>query len=579
MTPQPVRNFNATLNNGSSVLTFEAVVAQPLAGITLRTPAQDFLKAVQVEASNDNASWQTLLRGQPVFRQPGGAEQLFIPLPRSQWRLFRVTVDDQRSRPVPWTGAQLHPAEPAPVPTEPFDVTIAERTESPGQTRLVLRTAAANVTLAGLTLIAVDPIFTRRVTLAYPQLSENEVREAPLATATLFRLAAEGAREASNLTFAADVTLPAREVILTIQNDDNPPLNITAVKAGRRPVYAIFFTQQGGSFTLLTGNAQCAAPRYDLAAQGASLRNAPLVAVTPSPLALNATFRAPEALANVAIFGSALDIAPWKFRKTMKLAGAGIQQLELDLEVLSHASRSFADLRVMNGDKQIPYLIERTPIQRSVKPSATQANDPKRPQTSRWSLRLPHKALPFTRLTCATEAPFFQRSGTLYEEVTDDRGSLYKVTLGSAAWTRTLEQKPAALALQFTQPPQSDTLFLEIENGDNPPLPLKDFECWYSATRVLFKSAAEPSPMLYYGNRDATTPRYDLDLVARQILSADKLKVSPGSEEMLKKAAFGERLQTSGTGNWLFWGALGLVVAGLFTVMAKMLPKTPDAPR
>ena len=53
---------------------------------------------------------------------------------------------------------------------------------------------------------------------------------------------------------------------------------ISAVRVERRPVYLVFLARSAGTFHLLTGNKLCAAPRYDLAALGANLKN---VAVTP----------------------------------------------------------------------------------------------------------------------------------------------------------------------------------------------------------------------------------------------------------------------------------------------------------
>jgi len=44
---------------------------------------------------------------------------------------------------------------------------------------------------------------------------------------------------------------------------------------------------------------------------------------------------------------------------------------------------------------------------------------------------------------------------------------------------------------------------------------------FYSATRVLFKAKADDAVFLYYGNSRVAAPRYDLSLVAGQLLAAD----------------------------------------------------------
>ena len=77
--------------------------------------------------------------------------------------------------------------------------------------------------------------------------------------------------------------------------------------------------------------------------------------------------------------GAALDVSAWKFRKPVKMSGAGAQQLELDLDVLAHGQPGFADLRLMSGSNQVPYIIQRTSISRSLAPTVTRQTMPRIP--------------------------------------------------------------------------------------------------------------------------------------------------------------------------------------------------------
>ena len=78
--------------------------------VTLETPANDFIKAVRVESSDDGNRWQIIAQGQPIFRQPYGASHLEISFPAGVSKWLRLTVDDQRSQPIPFTGALVHAA-------------------------------------------------------------------------------------------------------------------------------------------------------------------------------------------------------------------------------------------------------------------------------------------------------------------------------------------------------------------------------------------------------------------------------------------------------------------------------------
>ena len=115
---QAVKALQVSLNASTTVITLETGLAQPLDGVTLETPATDFIKAVRVESSEDGNHWQTLAQGQPIFRQPDGASHLQISLPPTSSKWLRLTVDDGRSPPVPFTGALVHPAMDKPAPGE-----------------------------------------------------------------------------------------------------------------------------------------------------------------------------------------------------------------------------------------------------------------------------------------------------------------------------------------------------------------------------------------------------------------------------------------------------------------------------
>jgi hypothetical protein len=136
---------------------------------------------------------------------------------------------------------------------------------------------------------------------------------------------------------------------------------------------------------------------------------------------------------------------------------------------------------------------------------------------------------------------------TLYEEVTDERGDKYRRLLSQASWVQTPDRANKEFVLTIDSPLQTDTLFLETHNGDNPPIELEKFQIFYPATRVLFKAKLEDALLLYYGNPLVAAPRYDLSLVAGQLLAADKLAASTAAEERLKKSSWREN-QTAGKG-------------------------------
>jgi hypothetical protein len=574
---QAAKSFQVSLNANTTVITLETGLAQPLDGVTLESPAMNFIKAVLVESSDDGRHWQTLAQGQPIFRQPYGASHLQISFPPGISKWLRLTVDDQRSQPIPFTGALVHAATGEPAPGELISVTITERDENPGETRLALNLGAANLSVASVQIETTEPLFMRQVALAVPQISEDTIREQTIGQGTIYRVAVEGQTPSENLSVPLENLVRSRELILLIKNGDSPPLTISAVRMERRPVYLVFLARQPGAYHLLTGNDHCTAPSYDLAALDMNLKG---VAVSPIKIPSpsdNPDFRAPEVLPGLELTGAALDISEWKFRKPVKISSAGAQQVELDLDVLAHAQPRFADLRVLHGSNQVPYIIQRTSISRALTPSVTVTNDAKNPKLSRWIIKLPQSDLSLTRLTCVSSSALFERSLSLYEELTDERGDTYRRALGDATWTQTPELPTKEFALTLDRVPQSDTLFLETENGDNPPIKLEKFTAFYPATRILFKAKPDDGLFLYYGNPRLESPSYDLSLVAGQLLAAEKQIASLSAEEQLKKTSWREN-QMPGQGGFVFWGILAVVVVVLLVIISRLLPKSQPPP-
>jgi hypothetical protein len=571
---QAVKGFQVSLNASTTVITVETGLAQPLDTVTLETPAMGFIKAVRVESSEDGNRWQTLAQGQPIFCQPDGASHLQISLPPSSSKWLRLTVDDGRSPPVPFTGALVHPATGEPAPGELIPATITERDENPGETRLAVSLGAANLSVASVQLETSEPLFMRQVSIASPKVSEDSISEQTIGQGTVYRVAVEGQTPSESLSVPLNNLVRSRELFVLIKNGNSPPLPISAVRVERRPVYLVFLARQAGAYHLLTGNAHCDAPRYDLAALGMNLKDVAVSPIQISPPSNNPDFRAAEVLPGLEVTGAALDVSDWKFRKPVKISsGAGAQQIEPDLEVLAHARPGFEDLRVLDGGNQVPYIIQRTSINRALTPTVTATKDEKDPKLSRWIIKLPESGLPIARLTCVTRTPLFERSVSLYEELTDARGDKYRRVLGGATWTQTPERKSKDFTLTLDGPVQSDTIFLETDNGDNPPIELEKFVVFYPATRILLKANPGDELFLYYGNPQVAPPSYDLSLVAEQLLSAEKNDASLLAEEQLKGSSWYKN-QMPSQGGVLLWGILALVVVVLLFIISRLLPNS-----
>ena len=576
--PQPAtqlrpRSFRASVEPGATVLAIETGIATPIAGLTLESPSGAFMKIARIEGSTDGETWTQLVAPRPMLRLPNGVVQLDAEFAPGVWKLLRVTLDDRRTVPAPFAGALLL-GERIEAPTTTGTATIRSRDESPGVTRLAVDLGAANLRVARLTLETSDPLFTRALTLAVPEISEDGIREQQIADGAVHRIAVDD-NIAEHLDVRIERQVNTRELFVLIRNQDSPPLAITGVRATLRPACLLFLAREPGTFQLLTGNSQCPAPRYDLTPLAGRLKTAPAATATPSTLAPNPDFHSPETLPGVGGNAAALDVSAWKFHRPIVIESSGVQRLDLDLDVLAHAARSFGDLRVVRGGKQIPYLLARTSIQRAIALQTAPANDPQRPRLSRWSLTLPKPGLPLTRIVCASSTPLFERELRLSEEVPDERGGKFPRDIGRANWQHTPDHPASEVAIDFSQPPATAALLLETDNADNPPIDLANPRAFHPVTRLVFKAAPGEPLELFYGNDRTAAPRYDLRHVATQLLGAEKTLATLGPETPVEKSPHRERKEPSGTGGIAFWLVLALVVAGLLLVLARLLPHPP----
>jgi hypothetical protein len=331
---------------------------------------------------------------------------------------------------------------------------------------------------------------------------------------------------------------------------------------------------------LLSGNPQARAPQYDLAGFAGEMRSATATPVVPGDLEATPNYQPRESLSaaplpDIPLTGAPLDTSDWSWRRALSIDHPGVQELELDLEALAKARPDYADLRVVREGNQIPYVLELPALARSLTLQPAATPDPKRPSVSVWQLRLPQSGPPLRRLVLASTTPLFLRDFRIYEKLSTSEGHAYEATLASGMWSRTPEPgMPETRVFDLSERVQTDTLWIETNNGDNPAIALGTVQAVYPVVRLIFKVAETGGCELIYGNKAANAPRYDLSLVAVKLLTSSRTvaKLAPGESNASARSGF------SGLkGGTLFWAALALVVIVLLVVVAKLLPKPPAA--
>ncbi|MCF7787994.1 MAG: hypothetical protein K9N47_17870 [Prosthecobacter sp.] len=548
--------FKTTLNSSTTVLEFQPPLGSTTTEVLLQTHASGFIKSATLEASLDGTNWQTLASNELICRQNGTERLRFTPFAAAAWTRFRVTLDDARSKPVVFTGAQVRRDLPE-SRTVSQPVRIRGRTETAGETHLKIDLGSANLLLGNVRLHTPEAVFQREATLLG-------------AHATLFRLQHEG-RSAEDLDIGVHQIAATREVELVIRNGDSPPLQIESIEVTRHPVPVVFQADAVGEWQLFIGNAQAAEPRYDIAALGDKLRDASANSAMASAVEANADFRKTATAPEVGDVGPAIDVSPWSFQRPVQFKEAGVIVVELIPEVLARTSNDLHDMRVVRDGHQLPFIAIKPGVDREVEVPIVEVIDPKAPTWSKWDIQMPFANYPANELLLDSPTPLFARTLTVSEQHLTEKGHFERI-LSNANWQRLPGQAPNTFHLALYTAPRAAMIRLATDNGDNPRLQITSARVLYPVVRLLFRVPDTTPVQLCYGNRRAPYTRYDLQLVRKDFENATQVAGTLGDEEKLPGYE-ADPNRPSGLGGPWIWAALALVVGALLWVVAKMLPK------
>ncbi len=566
----------ARVESGACIVEFGLAKAQSIQRLRLETPAADFAKGATVEIEDAPGHWQRVVESALVFRMRNGIEQLAIELRGIRARTVRVTLEDERSATIPITAVIVETGGSEPEQFIDLPVSIVSTEHEATETRLTLDLGLNHRAIAELVLDAKEGVFQRSARLVAQRAADDEIIEDTLATGNFARLLFSGERRYNQLALPVDATAPADRLELVLDNGDSPPLSDVRLTARLRRVDVGFEAPATGTYTLLAGAPTATAPRYDVAAFAADWGRLPSVAAPAAPRTANPAYRPAQVPVDVPEFGGPIDTTKWSHHRAVLLSAPGAQVLELDPVALALSQPNLGDLRLARGDRQVPYLVERTSRVRTAPLALVAAPDKARPTVGRWELKLPVAGMSVNSLRLAITEPVFARTIVVGEMETDSRGQPWAHVLASVGVERRSADDPATFTIPLQARPQSGKLFVEINHGDNAAFAPTKAELIYPVRRLHFRSTETAGCTLLYGNPRATAPRYDLQLAAPRLLAATQHAAS------LDTIAGGdvERSVFSLGGpaaRYAFWGALAVVVVVLVWLVAKLLPKPPAA--
>jgi hypothetical protein len=558
----------------SSVYTVDLGEPRRFDRIQLTIPASGFAKRVQAEVSTDGQRWREVVGDAGVFDRPWTPPvhhtTLALPEPVSA-RWVRVRLDDRRSRPQDVTAVAV--ALVASLPGEEWRraAALLPLTGRSGVSRYRVE-APAGLAFETIRLESDDPAFSRRVSLVESFERDGRRQERTLGSGMLYRLRLPE-EDLAGESLALRVAPPeGGERTLEVEDGDSPPLRrprLEIAGAERRLLFAA-----EAPLTLYYGNDATHAPHYDLAALRERLESsASLASARLGVEEANPRHRKPTPLAFAALRGAALDVGRWARVRPFSVPGPeDLYTLTLAPPDLGELRRDLGDLRIADeAGHQLPYILEADAAEaRAVLEVERDASAS--PRASRYRLTAPARAggvaaLPLRALELELDAAFFSRGvrvlapgpGPRERERTLFAGTLARAPGAAGALRIPLDGSPVA------------ALLLEVEEGDNAPLPLQRVAGLVRVPRVVFKATAGRYRLLL-GNPEAAPPRYDLAALRREVLSYSAVGLEAGVAEdnaALRRRLWG-RLGAQPPG-LLLWTALGGAVVALLLLTARIL--------
>ena len=538
-----------------------------------------FLKRLTLEGSGDREHW-TLLAGEgTLFDLPDeGLRQTELPFRPGVYRYLRVTWNDTTSGRVPMpsaidaravTGAPPPPSLTVTLPVEP-------RPSEPRRSRYRVRLPAARLPIVAVELDAPGGHVFRDAAVFESRLSGGEAAPSQLGRATLKRVVREGLTAGALRVPISQPSEAALDVV--VEDGGNPPLEVRSATAILAELPWIYLEARA-PLVARYGDPAASAPTYDLEAVRESVDAARLPDATwGEPRALVEAAPAPASQA-VPDRGAALDPATFAYNRAIPDGGAGLVALALDAAALAHSrgpGARFADVRVVDSThRQVPYVIERRDeplvIDLTLKP-LLQAPPALRPEPghnrSLYSFALPYGKLPGASISIETSARVFQRPVQLGVIRPPDRRNRdswfdpYDLTVWSHGDTDT----PAPAILLSVREAGDTDLLLTVDEGDNSPLPIGPVRLLLPSYRLRFyRPAGGTGLQLVYGRDDIAPPRYDIALLAPQVMGAVATEVVAGPE-----AGRGTAPAASLVSPRLFWALLVLAVVVLVGIIVRL---------
>jgi hypothetical protein len=549
---------------------------------------EPFLKRCKVEGSGDRRRWTELGDQGLLFSLPDeNLSRLELPFQEGAYRYIRVIFDDR-------TGPKLSLPEEAfvfiapmgnPLPPAGTPIEFTRRPGEPGISRFHLRLPGRHLPISAFILDVQGERLMREARVQQTVLGEGEPAPEVLGASTLRKIVKD---DISLFELRIPVARPSEpELELSVDDGDNPPIDLTAVSAELSPLPWIYFESPDGSpITAIVGDSRLNEPRYDLEALRAQVDRSKIAEATWGPVHKNVRPLVNEVSPIDPGPGGSLDRTPFTYQREVPKITKGPAALVVDAEVLSQ-SHTLTDLRIVDPEgRQIQYIMETRDeplsIPLPVKKDKTENG------VSTYRATLPFANLQDIRLVLETSTRVFERKVTIKEEETPKNtpenqrlGRRYQAPaprlFAEVEWRSVNPDEDALPLVIALGDVEEKTLLILIDEGDNQPLSIRKAKLLLPKYRLRFFHPGSTLTLLY-GNSKVSKPRYDAALLAPRLRGFEAVEISPLPSRPVPKVVPFESKSEANNMKTVFWIVLVLSIIVLLFLLARLLkPNSPPS--
>lgn len=252
--------------NCCTVLTLRNPDSRPINNISLSIKNAEVTKRATLLGSDDRENWFALKQDFALYainNQSKTSEIKIVDFPLSNYTFYQLQIEDSTSAPLNILSAgyyEQQSQEGKYAKLENLRVVISDSVkQKETYVQVIIDTTAHVVDRIAISMTG-QPYFLRRATLYSKETRKNKRGE----TESFYEQIYHFEVSSKQVSFIDLPELKTKELMLRIENDDNPGLVVGSIEVFQRKRYLIAFLEKENEYSLKFGKEDLAAPRYDL---------------------------------------------------------------------------------------------------------------------------------------------------------------------------------------------------------------------------------------------------------------------------------------------------------------------------